>query len=186
MKRWIVSGAAAASLLAAGLIGASAQAQISAGNEPVFITADELEVIDAQRLQIWRDRVEMLQGQNRLRANLMNVYHAPAAGPARDSAQPGSGFGDVQRVEAIGDVYFVTPTETVRGDRAVYTLETDTIVVTGRVVLNQGENVLEGDQLTIKVGQGVTTMDAGPGGGPAGRVRGVFYPEARPQQNSGR
>ena len=34
-----------------------------------------------------------------------------------------------------GDVYFVTPTQVARGDRAVYTASNDTLVVTGDVIL---------------------------------------------------
>ena len=63
----------------------------------------------------------------------------------------------------------------VRGDKAVYTRADDTLVVTGDVVLTQGQNVLKGSRLVVYVGAGRATMDQGPG-----RVRGVFYPDNKP------
>ena len=83
-------------------------------------------------------------------------------------------MGDIERLEAAGNVYFVSPTQVVRGDNAVYTQAADTLVVTGDVVLTQGQNVLKGSRLVVQVGAGRATMDEGPG-----RVRGVFYPETK-------
>ena len=84
--------------------------------------------------------------------------------------------GDIERMVATGNVYFVTPTQVVRGDEATYTRASDTIVVTGDVILTQGENVLTGSRLTVEVASGRATMDGAPT--EAGRrVRGVFYPD---------
>ncbi|HYF23426.1 MAG TPA: LptA/OstA family protein [Caulobacteraceae bacterium] len=172
MKRW-----AAGTALALALCVGGAQAQISASGGPIDITADSLEVVEAQRVQRWRGKVEALQGQNRLRADAIDVFHGTGAGGARPTnAAPGTGWGEIDRLEAVGGVYFVTPQQVARGDKAVYTTATDTIVITGNVVIAQGENVLRGDRLTIEVASGRSTMDAGPGGGPGERVRGVFYP----------
>ena len=55
--------------------------------------------------------------------------------------------GDPDRVEATGTVYFVTPTQSMRGDRAVYTINNGEVVVTGNVILTQGQNVLTGGRL---------------------------------------
>jgi lipopolysaccharide export system protein LptA len=46
--------------------------------------------------------------------------------PATQGQGGKGGCGDVDHVEADGDVYFVTPEQTVRGDHAVYTYYNDT------------------------------------------------------------
>lgn len=166
--------AAAAALV---LLAGSAQAQISAQGGAIDVSADRLEVRERDRVNVWSGRVEALQGQNRLRANTLSVYFSKAAGDEAAAVAPGTNWGDIDRLEAVGEVYFVTPEQVVRGDKAVYSVEADTIVVTGNVVLAQGENVLKGDRLTIQVASGRATMDAG------GRVRGVFFPG---KQESGR
>jgi lipopolysaccharide export system protein LptA len=168
-KRWTaILGAAALTLLVGG-----AHAQISASGGPLDISADSLEVNDAQRVTTWRGKVEALQGVNRLRSNLLNVYFVSGSGQKTQSAGPGSSWGDIDHLEAVGDVYFVTPQQVARGDRAVYTVNADTIVLTGNVVVAQGENVVRGNRLTIQVSTGQSTMDGSSDQG--GRVRGVFY-----------
>ena len=63
-----------------------------------------------------------------------------------------------------------------RGDRAVYDLSTEELVVTGEVILSQGQNVARGGRLVYNVRTGTGRMEGAPT--EAGRrVQGVFYPE---------
>ena len=105
-------------------------------------------------------RAEMTQGGNRLRANRINFV---------------TRNGDLIEAEASGAVYFVTPDQTMRGDRASYDLGTDVVTVTGDVILTQGQNVVTGARLTYNVSTEAARM-VGAGGAQGGRVRGVFYP----------
>ena len=104
-----------------------------------------------------RGRAELTQGGNRLRA---------------DSITGVTANGDLSRVEATGNVYFVTPDQSMRGDRAVYTLNNAEVVVTGDVILTQGKNVLTGNRLVYNVRTEAARMEGG-----NGRVQGVFYPQ---------
>ena len=171
------TGAAIAVALSLGVAGAlsldPAQAQISPSGGPIDIGADDLVADNNARTLTWTGNVEALQGTNRLRADRVIVFQG--RGPERAAgAAPDSAMGDIEKLEAHGNVYFVSPTQVVRGDQAVYTRASDTLVVTGEVVLTQGENVLKGSRLVVHVGAGRAEMDKGPG-----RVRGVFYPEKK-------
>lgn len=108
-----------------------------------------------------RGRAEVVQGSNRLRADSINGAIVS---------------GDLTRVEASGNVYFVTPDQTIRGDRAVYTLASDEVVVTGDVILTQGQNVLTGGRLVYNTRTESARMEGGAGSN-GGRIRGVFYPD---------
>jgi lipopolysaccharide export system protein LptA len=108
-----------------------------------------------------RGRAEVVQGQNRLRADVIS----------------GSGVNsEIDRIEASGNVYFVTPEQTIRGDRAVFTLSDNEVVMTGDVIVTQGQNVMTGGRLTYNTATQAVTM-AGGSGSNGGRIRGVFYPE---------
>lgn len=109
-----------------------------------------------------RGRAEVVQGQNRLRADSIN---GTITG------------GDLTRVEASGNVYFVTPNQTIRGDSAVYTFANDEVVVTGDVILTQGQNVLTGGRLVYNTRTEAARMEGG-AGSTGGRIRGVFYPDS--------
>lgn len=157
-------------LLAAAPVGA----QIAPGGGPMAYGADSQEYLDAQRVLHLRGRAELIQAANRLRADNISVHFSERAGGGTGTF--GSGTGDAERINADGNVYFVTPTEVVRGDNAVYTFADDTIVVTGDVIVTQGENVMTGSRLTVQVAAGRSTMDGQPSAN-GRRVRGVFYPE---------
>jgi lipopolysaccharide export system protein LptA len=80
-------------------------------------------------------------------------------------------------MEARGQVYFVTPERTVRADSAVYVFTTETITLTGGVIVVQGKSVVRGDRMVINTGTGQASMTSSTTGrNKPGRVRGVFYP----------
>lgn len=158
------AGLAAASLLfAAG----GAQAQLDP-RAPIDITADSSEVIQSQCQSTWSGAVEALQGRTRLRAESVRMY----------SARRGDTCGASDRMEAEGQVYFVTPERTVRADSAVYSFGGQTITLSGNVIVVQGKSVVRGDRLTINTRNGEAQMSSNARGrNKAGRVRGVFYPD---------
>jgi lipopolysaccharide export system protein LptA len=173
----------AAGVAAAALCAGAAHAQISANKGPIDITGDSMAVHDPEHLVIWKGRVEALQDQDRLRTDLLNIYYraAPKTAGAPKTAAPGADFGAIDRMEAIGNVYFVTPTQVAKGDKAVYTADTSTIVITGDVVLTQGENVGRGSRLVINLNTGNSTLEGG-GASPSGRPRVVIYTKQTPTQ----
>jgi lipopolysaccharide export system protein LptA len=129
------------------------------GNEAISYGADAGEATP-NSLSL-RGRAEVIQGQNRLRADAIN----------------GSGVNSgIERIEASGNVYFVTPEQTIRGDRAVYTPGDNLVVITGDVIVTQGQNVMTGGRLTYNTETQAVTM-AGGSGSNGGRIRGVFYPQ---------
>ena len=139
---------------------AGAQSTANASSAPVMYGANSGEY--TSNGFALRGAAEVLQGDNRLRADSINGF---------------TSGGDLQRVEASGSVYFVTPNETIRGDRAVYTLGNGEVVVTGDVILTQGKNVLTGGRLVYNVRTQQARMEGAPRGGSGTRIQGVFYPE---------
>ena len=136
---------------------ATAQTRSTVSNQPIMIGADGGERT-ATSFSL-RGRAEVVQGDNRLRADA--IQGANSAG------------GGIATVTASGNVYYVTPNETLRGDRAVYDVSAATIVITGDVILTQGKNVLTGGRLTYNIDTGSADM----AGGSNSRIQGVFYPQ---------
>ena len=158
MTRRITTAFAATLALALGSGVVWAQTAPGSSNEAVMWGGNEV-TYTPQGL-ILNGNAEVLQGENRLRASRLELI--------------GQG-GAASRVEASGDVYFVTPNETIRGDRAVYDMNADTVTVTGDVILTQGQNVATGGRLVYNVGTGAARLEGAQT--PAGRrVQGVFYP----------
>jgi lipopolysaccharide export system protein LptA len=167
--------------LAVGLA-APALAQLSPqSNAPIDVTGDQLEAQPQQCLAIYRGNVEALQGASRLRTDVLDLYAKPAAPDAHPAASDAGAVstkcGALERMEAHGSVYYVTPSEVVKGDDAVYLADAKTITVTGDVVVSQGKNVVVGNRLVINTDTQHATMESNvTGAGKAGRVRSVLYP----------
>ena len=181
---------AALALVALASIPVSAGAQAPAGggspgfssSAPIDITAESLEVLRDQHMTVWKGNVEAIQGTTRIRTPQLSVFSAAKAGdPKAPTAALGQNFGDVQRMEATGPVYYVTPTQVAKGDYGVYEKVADTITLTGNVILTQDKNVVTGDKLVIQQKTGRSTLISSTAGTAAPkRVRGVFYPSQAP------
>lgn len=163
---------------AAAMLAGPAAAQLATNsNAPVDITADELETANNACTSIWRGHAEALQDNARLRADTLTADF-DVKGGAAGGAKSGSGCGDLIRLRADGSVYYVTPSQKVHGDNAVYTAENTTLVVTGDVVATQGQNVLRGTRMVFNTQTGQGHMEgSAKGRNKAERPRGVFYPK---------
>ena len=161
------------------MVARPAMAQLSAQKGPLDINANHLEIYDEKNMAIYDGRVDAVQDGVHLRANRLEIYFAEAAANTDDtSANLGASFGAVERIVAVGEVYYVTPDRVVRCDRAVYSLKNDQIVMDGNVVVTQGENVIRSSHLTININTGKAVFNAAvKGTTPKKRVHSVFYPQ---------
>jgi lipopolysaccharide export system protein LptA len=189
---------AAAALMAAA---APASAQVSENGGPISYSADNLQYFDGDHRLVLTGNVDIVQNDARLRANQITLFFtraAPAAGAtpaqaaASSAANGGLGSGDIDRMLAEGDVYYVRPQQSARGDHADYETSSDSVTFTGNVVVASEENVIRGETLVLQIGTRQTTIRPQNGQ----RVRGVFVPRhgppqgtpaapAAPQRNSG-
>ena len=83
---------------------------------------------------------------------------------------------DINRIDASGGVTVVSPSETAKGDFAVYDLNEGLITMVGNVRLERGGSYLNGGRLTIDLDTGRAVMDGGLRGvnQSGGRVTGRF------------
>ena len=171
--------AAGLALLLAPAIAAAAPASAGgpgglspAAHGPFDIVADDGTFDNNTCEGTWSGSAEVLQGTTRLRAHVIHYFlkHKPTTGP--DQAACGA----AERIEADGEVFYVTPDQRARGDHAVYSADENLIVMTGDVILVQGKNVVHGTRLTIHTQTRAAQMESdAQGRGAAGRVRAVFY-----------
>ena len=170
----ILNRAGAAGLAALALAIGGAQAQIR-NDAPVDVVADTVEALQSQGLLIYRGNVEAVQNTSRLRCSVLTVKFTRRGGEA---SGPGGDFGDAERYICEGPVWYVTPREVARGNHAVFEVASNTITMTGDVVLRQDQNVATGDRLTVNTVTNDSKLEANaPGAGP-NRVRSVLYPDS--------
>lgn len=160
--RWVATGVAAA------LLATPAAAQLSRQGGPIQVSGDRIAFDSHTRATVYEGRVEVVQGDTRLRADVVRSLFGGGAASG--------GVGDLRRLEADGSVFLVTPTQVVRGDHAIYSPAEDLIEVTGDVVVRQGDNVTSGQRLVIHVRAGTSALTGAAAAGGGARVRGVLAP----------
>lgn len=165
---WKRTGAAA--LLAAGVVLAPvAGAQLSSQGGPIQVDADNGEILDREKKAIYFGNVDVIQGDARLRADRIEVIYAGGG----DAGGLGGSFGELQRIIATGDVFYVTPEFRARGNKGTYEAGTGTITLEGSVIVSRGDDVATGDRLVLLLNEGRSVLSADE----TGRVRTTLTPE---------
>jgi lipopolysaccharide export system protein LptA len=172
-----VNGIPLAALLATAALAGPAFAQNFEHDtgQPIEITADSLEVVQADRLATFAGNVDAVQGDVVLSADRLKVFYRGSGDPAGDGAG-----GSIRRIEALGNVVVTSPRETAAGDAGTYDVGASQITLEGGVVLTREENVIRGDRLELDLTTGVSRVvastTASEGAPPEQRVRAVFSP----------
>lgn len=173
---------AALALGVAGSTSAAGQGATSAlrghnTNAPVDVAADRIEVQDRADRAIFSGNVVARQANLTLNAARVTVAYSNAGGI------------QIERIDATGGVTIRSPSETARGQFAVYDLRNRLITLLGGVTLIRGDSRVNGGRLVLDLSSGRAVMDGGAAAasGPAGtrapnggRVTGTF---TVPQRN---
>jgi lipopolysaccharide export system protein LptA len=124
---------------------------------PVEVTADTLDVNQADGTAQFIGNVLVGQGEMRLSAaKVLVIYNQEAGG--------------IQRLVATGDVVLVNGPDAAEADRAEYTIDSGVIVMTGNVLLTQGKNALTSERMTVNLTTGTANM--------AGRVKTILQADS--------
>lgn len=134
--------------------------------QPVEVSADTLEVRNAEQKAIFAGNVRVRQGEVAMKAEWLEVTYAARGG----AATAGAGGGAIDRLRARGNVIITNGAEMAKSREADYDVASAEISLAGDVLLVQGQNVIKGDRLKIDLASGTARM-VSQGGSDAGRVR---------------
>jgi lipopolysaccharide export system protein LptA len=149
-------------------VSANAQFAGAAGGN-IELYADDAE--SSQGVTTLTGQVDARQDDVRILADRMVIYSRPGGSGGAPSV--GTAAGDIERIVATGNFYYITPDQEVRGEQGIYTAESDTFVVTGDVILTQEDSVVRGTRLVYELGSQtarVVSECQGRRCGPQGRV----------------
>jgi lipopolysaccharide export system protein LptA len=139
----------------------------SGGDE--IVAERQIEYWEQKQMAVARGNAAATRADRTLRAETLAAYFRKDA----------DGKNKVFRVDAFDHVLIRTATETARGDRGVYNVESGIATLTGSVKVERDNNVLTGCRTEVNLMTNVSKMFACP----TDRVRGVLKPgEARKAQ----
>ena len=131
---------------------------------PIDVSADRIEVQDRADRAIFAGNVQVRQASLSLDTERLTVAYSSGGGI------------QIRRLDAAGGVVVRSPSETARGNFAIYDLDKRLITLVGDVQLNRGGSRVMGSRLVIDLDSGRAVIDGGaPGVGQSGgRVTGRF------------
>lgn len=137
------------------------------GEEPVEFYADTLEVHGKERVAIFSGNVSVTQGRWLLKTLKLVVHYGKKYKEGNtnkvrtESESPiKSGSTVVEKMEALGTVYIKTGTQITVSDRATFDKKSGVVILTGKVVLTDGDNVAQGCRLTANIKTGRASLAA--------------------------
>jgi lipopolysaccharide export system protein LptA len=148
-------------------------------DQPVHIEAATLEVRDKDKVATFSGNVKVTQGDTIMKCKSLLVFYEGGddadKGKSMPAATPGPGGSQkIKRLEARGSVVVTQKDQTATGGLGVFDMRTNTVDLTGDVVMTQGQNMLRGDRLIVDLTTGVSRVESGKNG--QGRVQGLFQP----------
>lgn len=185
-KAWAILLATTCAMAAQAAPPASKGPVTLSNDKPVAVSSDTLEVLQDKHQAIFSGNVIATQGPVNMRADKMIVFYTSNSTPngpktTAPNTQAATAQG-IERIEARGNVIFTNPTDTAKGDAAVYNVAAQTLDLTGQVLLTRDKNVLKGTRMhyDLQTSRSVLTAAGGPVTGGGGRVHGLFVPNAKP------
>jgi lipopolysaccharide export system protein LptA len=147
-------------------------------DQPIQIEAASLEVRDKEKRAVFTGNVVVTQGDTVMKCEELHVFYeqddpkgaakaSPKSGTMK-AAQPGpGGRQSIRRLEARRNVKVTTKDQTATGALGVFEMKTNTVTLSGGVVITQGANVLKGERLVVDLTTNFAKVEGG-------RVQGLF------------
>jgi lipopolysaccharide export system protein LptA len=145
-------------------------------NQPVAIESATLEVRDKSKVATFSGNVKLVQGDTTLHCRTLVVFYEQNAGAGTNPATtaPGGGKQQIRRLEAKGNVIVTQKDQTATSELAVFEMASNSVTLTGNVVMTQGQNVVRGDKLWVDLTTGVSRVESTKSAD--GRVRALIQP----------
>lgn len=136
----------------------------ASSDQPIDIRSDRLEANDAKKQMRFVGNVVAKQGDLTIYAQEVTLYYS-------------EGSGEVDRVEALRDVRIVQGEKVATGQKGVFFNREAKIVLTGSPRVNQGEDFISGEKITVFINEERSEVSGQEGG----RVNAVFHPKGEKQ-----
>ena len=162
-------------------------------DQPIQIEAARLEVRDKKKQATFMGSVKVVQGDTTMTSKTLDVFYEnsdqgapPPPANSRTAAKtapiqtatPGpTGSSSIKRLEARGNVVVTQKDQIATGERGDFDMRTNTVVLSGKVVVTKGQDVLRGERLIVNLTDGVSRMEGG-------RVEALFEPKSKSDQKS--
>jgi len=149
--------------------------------EPIEIVSDRMDAYNEKKLVIFSGNAVATQGDKEIKSDQLLLYYKKESDKkGKVVAKEIERTGDLEKIEARGNVTITQKDMIATGDEAVYLQDSGQIIMTGNTTLRDKKNVIKGDRVIVFVNEdrGVVESD------PKKRVKAVIYPQEKNESES--
>jgi lipopolysaccharide export system protein LptA len=129
-------------------------------DSPIQIVSDRMDAYHEKRMVVFSGNAVATQGMRIIRAERLTLYYREDRKAAGSSPAGVEGTGNLERVEAKGNVTITEGERVVTGEEALFEQETQKITMTGSAVLREGANVIRGDRIVVFLNENRGLVDS--------------------------
>jgi lipopolysaccharide export system protein LptA len=141
-------------------------------DQPIEIVSDRLDAYHEKRMVVFSGNAVAKQGARTIRSDRLILYYKEGLKTAGPSNRETEGMGDLERVEAKGQVTISEGDRIVTGNEAVFEQDSQKITMTGSAVLREGANIVQGERIVVFLDENRGVVESAENG----RVKATIYP----------
>jgi lipopolysaccharide export system protein LptA len=145
-------------------------------DEPIEITSNRMEAFNEKKLVVFSGNAIAKQGNKVLKADQLNLYYKKEPGKkVKVGTTETEGTGDLEKVEAKGNVSLTQGGRTATGDEAIYLRDSGKVILTGNPVLSEGKNLIKGDRVIVFLNEDRGVVESNT----KKQVKAIIYPQEK-------
>jgi len=140
---------------------------------PIQITSNRMNAYDDKGMVVFEGNAVATQGERVIRAATITIYYKKKSNAAK--TEDIHGAGDLDKIEARGNVKMTQGDRIVTGNEATYLHDAQKVIVRGNAVLTEGKNVITGKQVVVFLEENRGVVE----GSPSERVSATIFPSEK-------
>lgn len=144
-------------------------------NEPMEITSNRMEAFNDNKLVVFSGNARVTQGNSVLKSEKLLLYYKEPDKKDKAGTIENEKTGDLEKVEAKGNVTLTQGERVATGDEAVYFRDSAKIIMTGNPTLSEGKNLIKGDRVIVYLNENRGVVE----GNTNKQVKAIIYPQEK-------
>jgi lipopolysaccharide export system protein LptA len=148
-------------------------------DQPIQIVSDRLDAYNEKKLVVFSGNAVATQGDKTIKADRLFLYYKkdPRV-PEKTGTEDMGSAGDLDKIEAKGNVTVTQGERIVTGNDAVFYQDTQKIIMLGNAVMRDGRNIINGDRIVVFLDEDRGVVESAE----KGRVKATIYPEDKKEK----
>jgi len=145
-------------------------------DEPMEITSNRMEAFNENKLVVFSGNAMVKQGNKVFKSDKLLLYYKKEPDKKEKVGKiETEKYGDLEKVEAKGNVSLTQGQRMATGDEAIYFRDSGKVILTGNAMLSEGKNSIKGDRVIVFINENRGVVESNS----KKQVKAVIYPQEK-------